>query len=218
MGYLVRKCIRCGVVAQLDAKAITGTGSLDYELFMVCNVCRKGSIYEGQPREDPLRPGLNLVDTNRYFSDDPIFIVPESFSLSEDIPERIRDLFDQAAKCRQLGAFDASGAMFRKTIDVSTRVIYSINPKLFGRNPADAARARIKALHDLGVIEEDIWELADVALVDGNDATHDIDPYTAGEAEALEELTKDLLDRLFVRPARVARVKEKQVASGVRKT
>jgi hypothetical protein len=137
--------------------------------------------------------------------------------LDGDIPARIADIFQQAAKTRRLQMFDASGAMFRKTIDVASKHIFATDPRLAQRNPADALRVRIKTLGELKILEEDIVDLADVAVVDGNDAAHEMDPYTAEEAETLEDLTLDLLDRLFVRPARVARVKAKQIAAGQRK-
>ncbi|MES0178693.1 DUF4145 domain-containing protein [Mesorhizobium sp. M0025] len=105
----------------------------------------------------------------------------------------------------------------RKTIDVASKHLYATDARLAGRNPADALRSRLKALGDLKILDEEIVELADVAALDGNDAAHDIDPYTAGEAEAMEDLTADLLDRLFVRPAKLAAVKAKQIAAGQRK-
>ncbi|MGE1157034.1 DUF4145 domain-containing protein, partial [Pseudomonas kitaguniensis] len=88
--------------------------------------------------------------------------------------------------------------------------------RLAKKQPAQALRPRIKALGEMGILEKDIVELADVAALDGNDATHEVDPYTKDEAEALEDLTLDLLDRLFVRPAKIAAVKAKQIAAGVR--
>ncbi len=112
--------------------------------------------------------------------------------------------------------YEASGAMFRKTLDVATKHIYSHDARLEGKQPAQALRVRIKSLGEMGVLDQDIVELADVAALDGNDATHDVDPYTKEEAEALEDLTLDLLDRLFVRPAKIAAVKAKQIAAGVR--
>jgi hypothetical protein len=137
--------------------------------------------------------------------------------LSGHIPERVRNLFVQAALSRQLHFYDAAGAMFRKTIDVATKVLFATDPRLAGKNAADAPRAQIQALCQFKILDEEISELGDVALVDGNDAAHDADPYTAQEAEALEDLTFDLLDRLYVRPARVAAVKAKQIAAGQRK-
>lgn len=92
--------------------------------------------------------------------------------------------------------------------------IYANDARLADKNSADAPRARIKAVGDIEILDGDIVELADVAVLDGNDAAHDVDPYTADEAEALEALTLDLL---FVRPAKLAAVKAKQIAAGQRK-
>ncbi|MHA6642299.1 DUF4145 domain-containing protein [Mesorhizobium sp. A623] len=137
--------------------------------------------------------------------------------LSLDIPERIRNLFLEATTCRRTRKYEAAGAMFRKTIDVATKHIYATDDRLQGKNPADAPRSRIRSLGDMKILDGDIVELADVAVLDGNDAAHDVDPYTAEEGEALEDLTADLLDRLFVRPAKLAAVKAKQIAAGQRK-
>jgi hypothetical protein len=137
--------------------------------------------------------------------------------ISDDIPERIADLFREAAMSRQLGHNEAAGAIFRKTLDVATKHLFNTDDRLKDRKPADALRSRIRALGEMKILEADIVELADVAALDGNDSTHDEDPYTPDEAEALEDLTKDLLDRLFVRPARLAAVKAKQIAAGQRK-
>ena len=136
--------------------------------------------------------------------------------LSEHIPERIAGLFREANECRQMTWYEAAGAMYRKTLDVATKHIYSHDARLKDKEPAQALRVRIKSLGEMKILDGDIVELADVAALDGNDATHDVDPYTKEEAEALEDLTLDLLDRLFVRPAKIAAVKAKQIAAGVR--
>lgn len=217
MGFLIRKCVRCGVTSQLNAVATSWYDGLNAELFMQCTACGKSSMYEGQPQTRCEDVNGLVNDDGRYYSDQPIVTVPNSPHLSKDIPEVVRKLFNQAFISRALGMYDASGSMFRKSIDVATKIIYETDIRLEGKTPAQAPRSRIEALNKLNIIEDDIWELADVALLDGNDAAHDIDPYTSGESESLEELTLDLLDRLFVRPARVARVKAKQLEAGVRK-
>lgn len=149
--------------------------------------------------------------------DEPVRIATAAIELSPDIPERVAGLFREANECRQMTWYEAAGAMYRKTIDVASKHIYASDPRLVGKEPAQALRVRIKSLGEMKILDLDIVELADVAALDGNDATHDVDPYTAEEAEALEDLTLDLLDRLFVRPARLAAVKAKQIASGQRK-
>jgi hypothetical protein len=81
----------------------------------------------------------------------------------------------------------------------------------------DNLRPRIRALGQEKILDEELVELADVAALDGNDAVHDLDPYTPDEAEALEQLTSDFLDRVYVRPAKIAAIKAKQVAAGQRR-
>nr|WP_274603144.1 DUF4145 domain-containing protein [Agrobacterium fabrum] len=156
------------------------------------------------------------MGADRLFSN-PVRIATTSVELSEHIPERIAGLFREANECRQMTWYEAAGAMYRKTLDVATKHIYTHDLRLAEKQPAQALRVRIKSLGEMNILDEDIVELADVAALDGNDATHDEDPYTKDEAEALEDLTFDLLDRLFVRPAKVAAVKAKQIAAGVRK-
>ncbi len=182
---------------------------------MLCNKCERASVYEGQPNPR-LNENVN-VEQNRYICETPIQYPPISLVLSEDIPERTRDVFLEAATCRGYGLNEAAGAMFRKAIDVGTKQFYESDPRLSGKQPAIALRSRIKALGEMNILDDEVVELADIAALDGNDAAHDMDPYTQDEAEALEDLTFDLLDRLFTRPAKIARVRQKQLDSGQRK-
>ncbi|MBP2560354.1 hypothetical protein J2857_003123 [Neorhizobium galegae] len=155
---------------------------------------------------------------NGELAKDAIRIATRPIDLSEHIPDRIAGLFREANECRQMTWYEAAGAMYRKTLDVATKHIYTHDDRLREKQPAQALRARINSLGEMKILEHDIVELADVAALDGNDATHDVDPYTKEEAEALEDLTLDLLDRLFVRPAKIAAVKAKQIASGQRRS
>jgi hypothetical protein len=183
--------------------------------------CKRVSIYDFKAIVgNDMRNFPGNYDTSRAFkcAETPIFYFGGSKKAAQEVPPRVADLFLQASNCRVMGLHDAAGAMFRKTLDVATKHIYKHDERLASRNPADALRVRIQGLGSLGILEHDIVDLADVVAVDGNDAAHDEDPFTAEEAEALEDLTEDLLDRLFVRPARIAAVKAKQIAAGVRKS
>jgi len=141
---------------------MTPGGGLDVEVFFICKACGLGSIYEGQP-DGHISNISGALDKNRYFAEQAVVALPNDPVLSEDIPARVRDLFRQAARCRQLALFDAAGAMFRKTIDVATKEIYATDVRLAERKPADAARARIAALGQLRILDDEIVELADVA-------------------------------------------------------
>ena len=225
MSFIIRDCQRCGTAGvQMRAKNIVFTIQINLEIFVVCNTCNLSSIYRGVRKSSNIQDYLGLdinLENSEYgknsFEKAPIQIHPHIPNLSDDIPQIIRDLFKQAATCYAYNLNDASGAIFRKTIDVATKYLYNHDDRLKDKTPANALRNRIKALGDLKILEFDIVELADIAALDGNDAVHEEDPYTPMEAEALQDLTLDLLDRLFVRPARMQRVKEKQINAGVRK-
>lgn len=217
MSFIIRDCQRCGISkVQMRAMSYNQINGIDAEIFVVCNNCNKSSIYEGQPSFDIFYDDYELSQNGYcYIKSLPITIHPQTPHLSEDIPEFIRNIFTQAARCRAYGLYDASGAMFRKTIDVATKLIYETDQRLEEKKPP-ALRSRIKALGDLKILDTDIVELADIAALDGHDAVHEKDPYTKEEAEALQDLIYDFLDRLFVRPAKTQRIKEKQIKAGVR--
>ncbi|MBB4580384.1 hypothetical protein GGE45_002714 [Rhizobium aethiopicum] len=221
MAFFVRDCVRCGtrrVQHMVCGQTNISKGGFQWEVAGACSACSQASIYvynmrsTGQP---PANVSGNL-ESSGVLDPDAIRIATTAIELSEHIPGRVAGLFKEANECRQMTWYEAAGAMYRKTLDVATKHIYVHDPRLSGREPAQALRVRIKSLGEMKILDEDIVELADVAALDGNDATHDVDPYTREEAEALEDLTSDLLDRLFVRPAKIAAVKAKQIAAGVR--
>ncbi|MCY1531470.1 hypothetical protein D9M68_666970 [compost metagenome] len=222
MAFFVRDCVRCGVrnvshllIGQNQQKEST----YEWEVAGACAACSKVSVYSLRMKSSGTSPSnYPGVIPDDLIAQDAVRIATTAMQLSEYVPERIAGLFREANECRQMGWYDAAGAMFRKTLDVATKHIYAHDARLVDKEPAQALRVRIKSLGEMKILESDIVELADVAALDGNDATHDVDPYTKGEAEALEDLTLDLLDRLFVRPAKIAAVKAKQIAAGVRKT
>lgn len=217
MSFIIRNCQICGTArVQMTLKGAHTSDNFNFDLFVVCNNCSRASIYSGQPHSNSFGKDVDL-DLGQTINRSPNQFHPRVKKLSEDIPARTRKLFLQAATCHAYGLSEAAGAMFRKTIDVGTKELYASDIRLKEKNPANALRNRIKALGELKILDHDIVELADIAALDGNDAAHDEDPYTSEEAEALEELTIDLLDRMFVRPANIRRVKEKQIASGLRK-
>jgi len=224
MSFFVRDCVRCGtrnVFHQVLGESVVRKDfSNEHELAGECADCKRLSIYvwrapNAGSRDAFQYPG-NVSDFGNRLSETPVRIATTAIELSEHIPERIAGLFREANECRQMTWYEAAGAMYRKTLDVATKHIYSHDPRLEGKEPAQALRVRVKSLGEMKILDGDIVELADVAALDGNDATHDVDPYTKDEAEALEDLTLDLLDRLFVRPAKIAAVKAKQIAAGVR--
>lgn len=193
-------------------------GGFEWEVAGACSECMRASIYHYRMKMTGTAPSQlsGNLEVSGQVSETAIRIATTAVELSDHIPARIAGLFREANECRQMTWYEAAGAMYRKTLDVATKHIYTHDARLVEKQPAQALRVRIKSLGEMKILDEDIVELADVAALDGNDATHDVDPYSKEEAEALEDLTLDLLERLFVRPAKVAAVKAKQIAAGVR--
>ncbi|KQV81322.1 DUF4145 domain-containing protein [Rhizobium sp. Root1220] len=220
MAFFVRDCVRCGV--RRVQHHVVGSNRLDshnHEVAASCADCDQISIYNWSGPDGSTLPIAfkgSIEYNSTCLDEDAVRIATTAMELSQYIPDRIADLFREANECRQMTWYEAAGAMYRKTLDVATKHIYTHDPRLAEREAAQALRVRIKSLGEMTILEHDIVELADVAALDGNDATHDVDPYTREEAEALEDLTLDLLERLFVRPAKIAAVKAKQIAAGVR--
>ena len=225
MTFFIRDCVRCGTkkITHVFVGESTLIRQSDYlrEIAGACADCKQLSIYRwDSPQKGTAASQLTAGNIEALNSStlatEAVRIATTSVELSPHIPHRIAGLFREANECRQMTWFEAAGAMYRKTLDVATKHIYAHDIRLAEKEPAQALRSRIQALGALKIIEQDIVELADIAALDGNDATHDVDPYTKDEAEALEDLTFDLLDRLFVRPAKIAAVKAKHIAAGVR--
>lgn len=220
MGFFVRDCVRCGVKRSQHfqvGESLTPK-HLEWEVAARCSVCSLISVYVAKMNGTGNAPSAYSTNVpDERVSSAAVRIATTAVDLSDSIPDRIADLFREANQCRQMTWYEAAGGMYRKTLDVATKHIYAHDPRLAEKNPAQALRPRIKSLGEMGILEGDIVELADIAALDGNDAAHDVDPYSKEEAEALEDLTFDLLDRLFVRPAKIAVVKAKQIAAGVRR-
>lgn len=219
--FFIRDCSRCGTrkVQHMVCGQSATTKHRRWEVMGRCSECGCSSLYGYYESSNnvPSSYAGNIEYNASKVDDEPVRLATRPTDVDDSIPDRVADLFREANGCRQMGFYDAAGSMYRKTLDVSTKHIYASDPRLSDRAPANNLRPRIKALGEMGILGADIVELADVAALDGNDATHEVDPYTDKEAEALEDLTIDLLDRLFVRPARLAEVKAKQIASGQRK-
>lgn len=221
MSFIIGDCPRCHIRrAQLRVQGHSARGN-SIDVSVICSSCKKMSVFNGTMRQNTTAgpPADPTSDLGELYSCTfaPVFSLPNATAPPEFISDRVRDLSEQASKCLSIGAYDAAGASFRKVIDVATKEIFADDPRLKERKPADALRARIKALGEMKVIEEDVVDLADIVALDGNDAAHDVDPYTKDEAEALRDLTYDLLERLFTRPRRAQAVRAKQLASGARK-
>ena len=166
----------------------------------LCTVCRGGVILRFlhansnglgvlNSQIDPTRSGFRLVES---YPSRPPSLTPEH------IPRGLQSFYSQAQDSLRRGAYDASGAMARKTLDVSTQQLTSELP-----GKLDSINLRIDALGTAGRITEDLRAWAHEIRLDGNDASHDEEPFTKEDATSLLDFLELYLTYVYTLPGRL---------------
>ncbi|GAB2454338.1 DUF4145 domain-containing protein [Streptomyces incanus] len=120
---------------------------------------------------------------------------PVPRKLDPEVPEKIRALFDEAARTESVGAMRLAGAGYRAAVEeickdkgASGRTLYDKITDLESRGlPADV----IDALHEARMV--------------GNDSLHDGLEYAANELADIAKLVTEVTVILYVQPAERAR-------------
>lgn len=115
-----------------------------------------------------------------------------------DSPANVASFFKQATASLSTGSYDASGLMFRKALEASTRA-------LAPNSTARSLASRIKELVTNHTLTPALGAWANEVRLGGNDAAHEENPFTKEEAEALHNFTENFLNYAFTMPAAVAK-------------
>ncbi|BCA63131.1 hypothetical protein HMP09_2365 [Sphingomonas sp. HMP9] len=87
-------------------------------------------MYGRQTNHSPASPEWDGADVNPVYNITATKPITKSAArCPEYVDDKIVRIFDEAALAVAFSAFDAAGAMFRKTIDISTRGIIGIEPQ-----------------------------------------------------------------------------------------
>jgi hypothetical protein len=113
-------------------------------------------------------------------------------------PTPLDRYFSQAADALLSGHSDASGAMSRKVVDVSTQQLLKEGSKKYGN-----IRDRIDALAATNLLRPELKDWAHQIRLGGNDAAHDQDPYTIEEASELLSFVELYLTYVYSLPGRL---------------
>ena len=183
----------------------------EFMVLFKCNKCQGGLVVEyklyvnhGQasPGKCPSDPeALGFIATNRYPGEMPS-------NLPSDIPTPLDRYLSQAMEGIQSGHYDASGAMCRKVIDVSTQKLLGEDSSKYG-----TIQKRIDALAVKNMLTPDLKDWAHQVRLGGNDAAHDEDPYTQDEAEELLSFVELYLTYVYSMPGRLAARRKKAEAA-----
>jgi hypothetical protein len=112
------------------------------------------------------------------------------------LPENVSSFFRQGVENYRASRWDASGAMFRKSLDVATRIL---DPAL----RSDTLFVRINKLHAQGALTDAIRDWSHEIRLEGNDAVHGDDPETLEDAQATFRFTEAFLIYTFTLPENV---------------
>ena len=168
--------------------------------FLSCGVCGGSAVavFSARRGDLGLREYLPSYPDNFHLQDfHPRPAIPEA---PAHLPENVRIYYLEAVadvKARP----NAAGAMFRKALDVGLK---TIEPDGKGN-----LLVRIDAAAAAGRITKDLAEWAHRIRLEGNDASHDEDPYTADEAHGLHRFTELVMMYLFTLPGMLADWKKK---------
>jgi hypothetical protein len=181
--------------------------------FMVCFKCNKcqgglivvyahaanyGVSTPGGAPTDPSDVGFKLVE--QYPTKGPTRIPTH-------VPGPLGRFFQQAHDGLRRGDHDASGAMSRKVIDVSTQKLLGDEAKKYGN-----IRDRIDALAAKGALTADLKDWAHEVRLGGNEAAHDEEPYSKEEAEELLDFAELYLTYVYTLPGRLNERRERAAA------
>lgn len=120
-----------------------------------------------------------------------IYPPPATPEAPEHLPPNVKAFFLEATANVKSGP-NAAGAMFRKSLDVALKTIYPDAKEQLVKRIDQAVKA--------GALTKGIGEWAHHIRLEGNDASHDDDPYTTEEAEELHRFTELVMMYMFTLP------------------
>lgn len=129
----------------------------------------------------------------------------------EYTPDHIERAFNEATLCLSVGAWNGSGALFRKTVDLTTRTLVPQDDEhRIGENGYISwktfkdLRLRIDWLLDKSILDRRLAPLIDCIREDGNDAAHASENLDRDACLDLQDFTVAVLESVFTEPGRIA--------------
>lgn len=216
---LAGDCPRCGQHAvTFDVLAdVRVTDAYHYEVFARCRRCGDPSVALLEMSRGDSSQIAELG--GKYINHDYtfqrwVFNLPGSAKCPDHVPANIAAAFNEGARSMAIGCYNASGAMFRLCLDLTTKPLL---PSETDPDPKPSKRERynlgprIDWLVDNNKLPVAIGEMAHHVRLDGNDGVHD---GSLGESDAddLIEFTIVILERHFTEPEKLRLARARQNA------
>ena len=214
MSSTIADCPHCGGekmgFSLVGEYRIVGGPRANFLAFFRCNNCQGGLIkrYQQQVNHGYQTPGGCPADPAELG-----FVMKEMYPakmptrIPTHTPDPLGRYFQQAFDAYRRGDNDASGAMSRKVVDVSTQKLLAEESKKYGN-----IRDRIDALEAKGALTTDLKDWAHQVRLGGNEAAHDEEPYSKAEAEELLDFAELYLTYVYTLPGRLKERRDRATA------
>jgi hypothetical protein len=170
-----------------------------YVLTAICGVCDYPILvhYQDLQLGKTTTSPVNLTDRNTDFPGNRFYIMevwPETATSAPDsLPDNVANFFEQGLRNERAESWDAAGAMFRKSLDVATKILDPSGSSL-------TLFKRIEQLKESGRLTADLAEWAHEVRIEGNSSVHDDDPETREDVIAIHEFARAFLLFTFTIP------------------
>ena len=228
MAELVYDCPRCGsskITFNLLSAFEVGTKyswQHWYEAFCICRRCLRSTVFVLADKETSSNKMIDnfgslekvggvvnhLVRVETFICIKDLAIIQPP----EHLPDSIKAAFFEGSKCYSFDCYNASGTMFRLSIDLATKsLLPENNTNGLNDNIRRSLGLRLNWLFDQRILPETMRELSTCIKEDGNDGAH-AGSLCKDDIEDLIDFTKALLERLYTEPERLRLAKERRDA------
>ena len=169
----------------------------------ICESCLDVLLYVNEPYHDDLTDSFEgSWDCPTKLVWPPQIETPQS--LPDGVPERVRELHDEAQRVRARSTASFAVNVRRALEAIATERGYAVGP----------LHQRLQQMAFKGVLPPVLAEASGLLRVVGNKGAHAEDDVSADEAEQLDRFFRLLLDYLYIVPAELAQLTKGSSGSG----
>jgi hypothetical protein len=191
-------------------------GKQETEFFVQCRACHKSTIWSVGKSGNYPEPNA-LITSNGLLND--LIVIGEvarprgsAIACPDHTPADLKMIFDEAAECISIGAWNAASAMFRKIVDQISKDKMVAGP---AQPPDNRTRYNLKPrlewLFANNMLPQEVAPLANAIREDGNDGVHNA-PLGRDDALDVQDFTVELLERLYTMPGRLLEAEARRAA------
>lgn len=171
----------------------------------VCGICNGGLVLKSWDTSGS--PHASLTQYTQDYPGQRYAIIDSwpnySAQTPDHTPENVARFYEQGMDNLQHARWDAAGAMFRKSLDVATKILA---PQM----RQETLYARIGKMVEDGQLTPSMGDWSHEIRLEGNGAVHDDEPETEQDARAAHKFAEALLTYSFTLPQMVNDNREKR--------